>query len=65
MTDTLPAQAINAAEVIDAIEGRTLPTVTQAQIRREVSKLVLDGPNSRAWETYVDALQPIPWAPQD
>jgi hypothetical protein len=65
MTDTLPAAAINASEVIAAIEARPLPTVTPDQIRREVARLSLDGPNSREWESYIDTLQGIPWASKD
>jgi glycine cleavage system aminomethyltransferase T len=67
MTDTLtlPALAINAAEVIAAIEAQARRTITPEQVRNEVARLSLDGPNSRAWVAYVDALQTIPWASKD
>lgn len=47
------------------IEMACRRTITPEQIRREVARLSLDGPNSRAWVAYVDALQGIPWADKD
>jgi hypothetical protein len=66
MTDTLPAAAINAAEVIAAIEARPSPTVTPAQVRRVVGQFhdlgMAEGP---AWDAWIESLKTAQWAPQD
>ena len=67
MTDTLPALAISADEVIAAIEsqGRSR-TVTPAQVRRVVGQFhdlgMAEGP---AWDAWIESLKTAQWAPRD
>jgi hypothetical protein len=60
VVDTLPALAINAAEVIAAIEAQARRTVTPEQVRREVAQL-----DSREWAPYIESLRDAEWADKD